>query len=344
MKKILVSQCLYGGKPVRYDGKAKEEKDVRFLKWKEEGRLIPVCPEVFGGLPIPRTDAQRKKNKVVTRDGVDVTAEYERGAAEALRLAKENEVLCALLKEKSPSCGSSYIYDGNFRGKLIEGEGIAAELLRRSGIKVFSENQIDEVENLIEEVEHGKEKPLNDDAGRKKNIVLIGMPSCGKSVTGVILAKSMGMSFVDTDLLIQNKSGKSLQEIINQDGMEKFKQTEEEILKGLDTENTVIATGGSAVYYPEAMEHLKAEGVIVYIEVSVRTIKKRLRNITTRGVAMEKGQSIEDLYRERLPLYERYADLRVKSDEHHAERTVEKIMKAVGENIYFRELLIKSQW
>lgn len=151
MKKILVSQCLYGGDPVRYDGKSKAETDPRFLKWKEEGLFIPVCPEVFGGLPIPRVDAQRVGDKVITRDGRDVTAEYMKGAHEAVRLAKEHGVLCAIMKEKSPSCGSNRIYDGTFEGNLIEGMGTAVELLKREGIKVFSEEQLDLVEELLDE-------------------------------------------------------------------------------------------------------------------------------------------------------------------------------------------------
>ena len=149
MKKILVSQCLYGGEPVRYDGKSKAETDPRFLKWKEEGRLIPVCPEVFGGLPTPRADAQRVGNKVIARTGKDVTFEYMKGTNEAVRLAKEHGVLCALMKEKSPSCGSNKIYDGTFEGNLIEGQGTAVELLREAGIKVFSEEQLDRIELLI---------------------------------------------------------------------------------------------------------------------------------------------------------------------------------------------------
>lgn len=153
MRKILVSQCLYGGEPVRYDGKVKVERDPRFLRWKEEGRLIPVCPEVFGGLPTPRVDAQRKGDRVISRSGVDVTTEYRAGAEEALRLAKEHHVLCAIMKEKSPSCGSSRIYDGTFSGVLIDGVGMATELLRGAGIKVFSENQMDEVEQMLKERE-----------------------------------------------------------------------------------------------------------------------------------------------------------------------------------------------
>ena len=330
MKKILVSQCLYGGEPVRYDGKSKEERNTEFLKWKKEGRLVPVCPEVFGGLPIPRTDAQRNGDKVVTRDGIDVTAEYLKGAKEAVRLAEEENVLCAVLKEKSPSCGSSKIYDGTFSGRIIDGEGVTAELLKKAGIRVFSENQLEDVKRYIYEEEKADVNENNTEASCfGSNIVLIGMPSCGKSVTGVILAKSLNMSFMDTDLLIQEKAGKSLQKIINEDGIEVFKKTEEDILKSIYIKNTVIATGGSAVYYPDAMEHLKKSGNVVYIEASLRTIKKRLKNITTRGVAMEKGQSIEELYNIRIPMYEKYADCKVKSDEHHAEKTVADIIKAV---------------
>ena len=151
MKKILVSQCLYGGEPVRYDGKSKAETDPRFLKWKEEGRLIPVCPEVFGGLPTPRADAQRVGDKVIARTGKDVTFEYMKGAHEAVRLAKEYGVLCAVMKEKSPSCGSNKIYDGTFEGNLIDGQGTAVELLRKEGVKVFSEEQLDQVELLLAE-------------------------------------------------------------------------------------------------------------------------------------------------------------------------------------------------
>ncbi len=151
MKKILVSQCLYGGDPVRYDGKSKAETDPRFLKWKEEGRLIPVCPEVFGGLPTPRADAQRVGDKVIARTGKDVTFEYMKGAHEAVRLAKEYGVLCAVMKEKSPSCGSNKIYDGTFEGNLIDGQGTAVELLRKEGVQVFSEEQLDQVELLLAE-------------------------------------------------------------------------------------------------------------------------------------------------------------------------------------------------
>lgn len=347
MKKILVSKCLYGGEPVRYDGKSKAEEDSRFLKWKEEGRFIPICPEVFGGLPTPRTDAQRQGDKVVTRDGRDVTAEYTAGAKEAVRLAKENDVLCAVMKAKSPSCGSGIIYDGTFSGTLTEGDGLAVELLRKSGVKVYSEKQLDEVEKLIPSSncrtddtykkrcdKETDNRYYDADDGRcgvsehKSNIILIGMPACGKSVTGVVLAKSLKMNFLDTDLLIQEKAGKGLQDIINEDGVDVFKRMEEEILTSVDIKNTVIATGGSAVYYPKAMEHLKNIGHIVYIEVPIGTVKKRLRNITTRGVAMQKGQTIEDLYNLRVPLYEKYGEVTVQSED-YIEKTVERIIEAL---------------
>lgn len=162
-----------------------------------------------------------------------------------------------------------------------------------------------------------------------KNIILIGMPACGKSVTGVILAKSLKMNFIDADLLIQERAGKSLQDIINADGIETFKSIEEEILNAINVKNTVIATGGSAVYYDSAMRHLKENGVAVYIEASLATIKKRLKNIRTRGVAMEKGQTIDSLYEMRVPLYEKYADCTVRSHRYRAENTVEDIISGL---------------
>lgn len=162
-----------------------------------------------------------------------------------------------------------------------------------------------------------------------KNIILIGMPACGKSVTGVILAKSLKMNFIDADLLIQERAGKSLQDIINADGIETFKSIEEEVLNAINVKNTVIATGGSAVYYDSAMRNLKENGVVVYIEASLATIKKRLKNIRTRGVAMEKGQTIDSLYEMRVPLYEKYADCTVRSHRYRAENTVEDIISGL---------------
>ena len=161
----------------------------------------------------------------------------------------------------------------------------------------------------------------------KTNVVLIGMPSCGKSVTGVVLAKILNKKFVDGDLLIQERAGKGLQAIINEDGIDAFKKLEEEVLGSIDVNNAVIATGGSAVYYDSAMQHLKKDGIIVYIDVPIEDIKKRLRNIKTRGGAMGKGQTLVDLYKLRKPLYEKYAELTVKSSNKQSmEDTVEDIL------------------
>ena len=164
----------------------------------------------------------------------------------------------------------------------------------------------------------------------KSNIVLIGMPSCGKSVTGVVLAKILNKKFVDVDLMIQERAGKGLQAIINEDGIDTFKKIEEEVLLTVDFTNAVIATGGSAIYYDAAMEHLKINGTVVYIDVPIEDIKKRLKNIKTRGVAMGKGQTLDDLYNMRKPLYEKYADVTVKSyNKNSMEDTVEAILAAV---------------
>lgn len=149
------------------------------------------------------------------------------------------------------------------------------------------------------------------------------------TVTGVILAKSLKMNFIDADLLIQERAGKSLQDIINADGIETFKSIEEDVLNAINVKNTVIATGGSAVYYDSSMCHLKENGVVVYIEASLATIKKRLKNIRTRGVAMEKGQTIDSLYEMRVPLYEKYADCTVRSHRYRAENTVEDIISGL---------------
>lgn len=164
----------------------------------------------------------------------------------------------------------------------------------------------------------------------KNNIILIGMPSCGKSVTGVLLAKILNKQYIDVDLMIQARAGKGLQAIINEDGVEAFKKLEEKVMLSIDAQNAVIATGGSGVYYEAAMEHLKRNGVAVYINVPIEDLKKRLRNIKTRGVAMGKGQTIDDLYSIRRPLYEKYADITVVSGNHNSlEDTVEKILEKI---------------
>lgn len=143
MRKILVSECLYGGRVVRYDGGEVPETHPAFLKWKAEGRLIPICPEVFGGLPTPRPDSQRVGDRVMSSAGSDVTEEYTKGAIEALRLAKENNVVFAIMKQDSPSCGSKFIFDGTFTDTKIPGQGLAVQMLREAGFMVFAEEDID---------------------------------------------------------------------------------------------------------------------------------------------------------------------------------------------------------
>lgn len=166
-----------------------------------------------------------------------------------------------------------------------------------------------------------------------KNVVLVGMPACGKSITGVVLAKTMRKQFQDTDLLIQEREKLPLQTIIDTRGNDYFKQVEETVLKELNIENTVIATGGSAIYYPDAIAHLKKSGKIVYLKVSLDTIEKRLDNITTRGVTMGKNETIADLYYRRIPLYEKRSDITIETDELSLEQTVEAIIKACGNMI-----------
>lgn len=149
MKKILVSACLYGDGIYRYDGKEKALLDPLFLKWKAEGRLVPLCPEVAGGLTVPRLPAERRGGRVIRSDGFDVTEAYRRGASFALELAGQNEILFAILKQSSPSCGSNTIYDGSFSGKKISGRGITTELLEEHGIRVFDETELSEVAKLL---------------------------------------------------------------------------------------------------------------------------------------------------------------------------------------------------
>lgn len=163
----------------------------------------------------------------------------------------------------------------------------------------------------------------------KQSVVLIGMPAAGKSTVGVVLAKTLGKQFVDTDLLIQEREGLLLQDIINTKGNDYFKQAEEAVLTELDVENAVISTGGSAIYYPKAMEHLHDLGPVIYLQLSVPTLKSRLSNIKTRGIAMAPGQTIEDLARSRVPLYESYADIIMPTEGLDVEETIERICVAL---------------
>ena len=163
----------------------------------------------------------------------------------------------------------------------------------------------------------------------RDNIILIGMPGVGKSTVGVILAKLMGYQFLDADLLIQQQEGKLLREIIEEAGIEGFIEVENRVNAGIEATRTVIATGGSVVFGREAMEHLKAIGTVVYLKVSYPVLEKRLADIKGRGVVVRENQSLRDLYEERTPLYEQYADIRISEERMNVEQTVEKLMEAL---------------
>ena len=142
MKPLLISRCLLGD-ACRYDGKSKPLPAETLQALRSRYELIPVCPEVLGGLPTPRTPSERQGSRVVMQTGADVAAEYRRGAMEALRLAQARNVCAAVLKERSPSCGKGEIYDGTFTGTLKEGNGVTAEVLLENGFAVYGESEID---------------------------------------------------------------------------------------------------------------------------------------------------------------------------------------------------------
>lgn len=163
--------------------------------------------------------------------------------------------------------------------------------------------------------------------GNKDNIILIGMPGVGKSTIGVILAKILGYNFIDADLVIQEKTGKLLNEIIAEKGIDEFVQIENDVNKSLDTHKAVIATGGSVVYGKEAMEHLSQIGTIIYLELELPALQRRLGSLTKRGVVLKEGQTLKDLYNERVPLYHKYADIIVNEHRCTVEKTLHKIIE-----------------
>ncbi len=146
--KVLISACLLGEK-VRYDGKVKLYNHPIFEKLIMENRVISCCPEVDGGLSIPRIPSEIKDNRVINQIGVDVTSNFTNGAKKTLMLAKQHNIKVAILKSKSPSCSNNFIYDGNFSKTLKKGKGITTKLLESEGILVFNENQLDELDNIL---------------------------------------------------------------------------------------------------------------------------------------------------------------------------------------------------
>jgi Shikimate kinase len=166
---------------------------------------------------------------------------------------------------------------------------------------------------------------------RKQNVVLIGMPGCGKSTTGVLLATIMGFDFVDTDLLIIKEEGKKLVEIIEEIGNEGFNKVEENLCATLHVKHSVIATGGSVVYGPRAMQNLRNEGMVVFLDVPLGEIEKRIGDYSQRGISLKEGQSIEDLFEERRPLYMKYADIIVNTTDTELSSAAETVRSLVEE-------------
>lgn len=163
-----------------------------------------------------------------------------------------------------------------------------------------------------------------------KNIVLIGMPGVGKSTAGVVLAKVLGYEFIDADLIIQQQEGKLLREIIAEVGTDGFIEVENRVNSQIEVEKSVTATGGSVVYGKEAMQHLREIGTVVYLKVSYDILEKRLHDIKGRGVVLKDGQDLRGLYEERVPLYEKYADITVCEDNLNVEQTIEKITEQLN--------------
>ena len=162
----------------------------------------------------------------------------------------------------------------------------------------------------------------------KENIVLIGMPGVGKSTVGVILAKVLGYQFIDADLVIQKRENRLLHEIISEEGLDGFLKAEENanVYIAQNEEKSIVATGGSVVYCEKAMQELKKTGRVIYLELEYDQLKKRLGNLKGRGVVLKDGQDLRGLYEERIPLYEKYADLTVNEKNLDVVQTLQKIV------------------
>lgn len=162
-----------------------------------------------------------------------------------------------------------------------------------------------------------------------KNIVLIGMPACGKSTIGVILAKQMGLHFIDTDIVIQEQEGRRLQDIIDADGVPYLLKAEERAILSTVCEDSVVATGGSAVFSECSMNHLRSNGVAVYLKLPYPLIEQRLNNLDSRGVAGAKDMTLKEIYDLRTPLYSRYADVVIDCEGKTIEQIAEEIEHSV---------------
>ncbi len=163
----------------------------------------------------------------------------------------------------------------------------------------------------------------------KKNVILIGMPAVGKSTVGVVVAKRLGYDFVDTDLLIQAQEERLLSEIIEQEGIERFLEIENQVNRDLEVEHTVISPGGSVVYCQEAMEHFANIGTVIYLKVAYEVIESRINNAKNRGVVLREGQTLKMLYDERTKLFEQYAHVTVIEDDKTIEETIDAVIEAL---------------
>lgn len=162
-----------------------------------------------------------------------------------------------------------------------------------------------------------------------KNIIFIGMPAVGKSTVGVVVAKRLGYEFIDTDLLIQKQEKRLLREIIAEEGIDGFLKIENQVNRDVEAERAVIAPGGSAVYCEEAMRHFKETGTVIYLHASFAEIQSRLKNAKKRGVTLRDGQTLRQLYDERVVLFEKYADITVSEDGRNLEETIEKVLEVL---------------
>ena len=172
-------------------------------------------------------------------------------------------------------------------------------------------------------------KTMEEKQMEKNNIVLIGMPTSGKSTVGVLIAKILGMDFLDTDIVIQQRENAKLNEIIAEHGIDEFIKKEEQAILSVSASNAVIATGGSAVYSDVAMKYLAEKSTIIYLNVKLEDLNKRLKNIKERGVVLRPGESIEDMYEHRKKLYEKYADITVEETGASIEDTVLLVMNSL---------------
>jgi shikimate kinase len=166
-----------------------------------------------------------------------------------------------------------------------------------------------------------------------KNIILIGMPAVGKSTVGVVVAKRIGYEFIDTDLLIQKQEKRLLKEIIAEEGNERFLEIENQVNRDLQVESAVISPGGSVVYCEEAMQHFKEIGTVIYLHATYEAIYKRITNAKNRGVVLKEGQTLKDLYDERVKLFEKYADYTVSEEGLDLEETIDMVLELLDKSL-----------